>query len=191
MLTGSGEDVLSMSTGTGFQLLQEMVEEAEVMEEIDLIDVVQEDEKIYIRLIANTAGLQYPIDLDPTVFVKFYDRGARTFAPDFSNGNQNGKYSQTNNPGRVNRGTESFLPQNGLVGYWPMDGDFDDDSGNGNDGTGTGGVTTTTGKFGEAGDFDGVDDYVYAVDSASLDVSSEVTVSAWVNPDQTPLGADA
>lgn len=73
-----------------------------------LAETVSTSQTIYVRLIADVQGLTYPIDLDPTVFVKFYDTGARTFAPDFSTGGQNGAYSQTNNPGRVNRGTESL-----------------------------------------------------------------------------------
>ncbi|MFA5352038.1 MAG: hypothetical protein WC304_02020 [Candidatus Gracilibacteria bacterium] len=32
--------------------------------------------------------LRYPIDIDPTTFVTLVDRGGRTFAPDFSTGNQ-------------------------------------------------------------------------------------------------------
>ncbi len=57
-------------------------------------------------MVADVSDLVYPIDLDPTVYVKLYDRGARTFAPNFEDGSQNGKYSQTNTPGRINRGIE-------------------------------------------------------------------------------------
>ncbi len=48
----------------------------------------------------------------------------------------------------------------GLVGYWDMDGNFEDKSGNENDGTSQGGTDFSSGVFGKAGNFDGVDDYL-------------------------------
>jgi hypothetical protein len=38
------------------------------------------------------------------------------------------------------------------------------------------------GKFGNALEFDGVDDYVEVPDSDSLDITDAITVEAWVNP---------
>jgi len=70
----------------------------------------------------------------------------------------------------------------GLVGYWSFDDWADpgrDDSGNGNDGT-VHGATWTTGKFGGALSFDGVDNYVSVSDDAALDITGNITVSAWV-----------
>lgn len=53
---------------------------------------------------------------------------------------------------------------------------------NNNDGEAENGVTMdATGKINGADDFDGSDDYVEVADSASLDITSEVTVEAWVN----------
>ena len=43
------------------------------------------------------------------------------------------------------------------------------------------GATWTQGKFGKALSFDGVDDYVEVPDSASLDITDEITIEAWVN----------
>jgi len=59
-----------------------------------------------------------------------------------------------------------------------------DDSGYGNDGTGFGtdGPNWTTGKFGSALVFDGVDDYVDAGSDASLVNPTAMTVSVWVKP---------
>ncbi|MCF7836107.1 hypothetical protein K9N08_00405, partial [Candidatus Gracilibacteria bacterium] len=129
----------------------------------------------------NGTILTYPLDLDPSTYIRLVNRGARTFAPNFEDGNQNGQYSQTNNPGAINRGTEGFIPQNGLVGYWPMDGDWADDSTNSNNGTAAGGATfTDSGKWGEAGSFDGVDDYVSAASvDLGLNGTSEMSISGW------------
>jgi len=42
------------------------------------------------------------------------------------------------------------------------------------------GATWTTGKFGSALSFDGVDDYVEVPDDDSLDITDEITIEAWV-----------
>lgn len=57
-----------------------------------------------------------------------------------------------------------------------------DASGQGNDGEIDGATWTTAGKFGNALDFDGIDDSVAIVDDASIDVPTSVTASAWVKP---------
>jgi len=52
------------------------------------------------------------------------------------------------------------------------------------------GANWTTGKFGKALSFDGVDDYVEVPDSESLNITSAITISAWVyykeNPSEWP-----
>ena len=58
-----------------------------------------------------------------------------------------------------------------------------DASGLGNDGT-VSGATWTTGKYGSALTFDGVDDWVTIPDDNSLDVTTGITLSAWVRPTQ-------
>lgn len=71
----------------------------------------------------------------------------------------------------------------GLVGYWPFDGDAKDYSGNGNHGT-TYGVTLTADRSGKAGcayNFDGAS-YVEVPGSSSLQISSSITLAAWVKP---------
>ena len=62
-----------------------------------------------------------------------------------------------------------------------------DASGRGNTGTISGATRTTTGKFGSALSFDGVNDMVTVADSASLDLTNRATLEAWVNP--TALGS--
>ena len=42
----------------------------------------------------------------------------------------------------------SYVPSNGLVGWFPFNGNANDESGNGNNGTMNGGITNTTDRFG-------------------------------------------
>ena len=79
----------------------------------------------------------------------------------------------------------NYVPTNGLVGYWPFNGNANDESVNTNDGT-VNGATLTTDRFGNASsayDFDGVDDYISGTASSSLDVSTTQTLSmsCWIN----------
>jgi hypothetical protein len=82
---------------------------------------------------------------------------------------------------------DSGTPMNesGLVGYWNFDEGTGtiahDSSGNNNDGT-IYGATWTSGKYGQALSFDGVDDYVEMAENTDLDPhTSNWTISAWVN----------
>ena len=56
-----------------------------------------------------------------------------------------------------------------------------DSSGRGNNGT-VSGAAWVQGRFGSALSFDGVNDMVTVLDSASLDLSTGMTLEAWVNP---------
>lgn len=62
-----------------------------------------------------------------------------------------------------------------------------DGSGNGNVGT-VSGATWTRGRYGNALRFDGVGDVVRVPPSTSLDVGSEVTLSAWIRPAASQSG---
>jgi hypothetical protein len=57
-----------------------------------------------------------------------------------------------------------------------------DSSGKGNPGTVAGATRTTSGRFGRALSFDGVNDLVNVVDSSTLDLTNALTLEAWVNP---------
>jgi hypothetical protein len=57
-----------------------------------------------------------------------------------------------------------------------------DASGKSNAGTVSGATRTTSGRFGRALTFDGVNDIVNVPDSPTLDLTSAVTMEAWVNP---------
>ena len=73
----------------------------------------------------------------------------------------------------------------GLVGYWKFDESATtsgaiDSSGNGNDGTYYGDASTTAGKYGNGGVFDGSGDYINAGDINSIDGVNKLTISAWM-----------
>ena len=56
-------------------------------------------------------------------------------------------------------------------------------SGNGNTGTLAGGAAwSISGRFGKAVSFDGVNDLVSVADAATLDLTTGMTIEAWVNP---------
>jgi hypothetical protein len=57
-----------------------------------------------------------------------------------------------------------------------------DASANGNTGSIAGATRTASGRFGRALSFDGVDDSVTIADAAVLDLSTGMTLEAWVNP---------
>jgi RHS repeat-associated protein len=59
-----------------------------------------------------------------------------------------------------------------------------DSSGTGNSGTISGATRTASGKNGSALDFDGVDDLVTVPDANSLDLTTGMTLEAWVRPAQ-------
>ena len=82
-------------------------------------------------------------------------------------------------------------PGTAPVGAWGFDETsgptVTDGSGRGNNGTIAGATRTTSGRFGSALTFDGINDWVTVADSASLDLSTRATLEAWVNP--TALGS--
>ena len=61
-----------------------------------------------------------------------------------------------------------------------------DSSGNGNNGTISGATWTTAGKYGSALSFNGASSRVVISDSASLHLSSGMTLEAWVSPKTAP-----
>ena len=76
----------------------------------------------------------------------------------------------------------NYVPTNGLVGWWPFNGNAVDESVNTNDGT-VNGATLTTDRFGNANSaysFDGVDDHVNLLYNSSLNCPAG-TVNVWVN----------
>jgi hypothetical protein len=80
----------------------------------------------------------------------------------------------------------------GLVGAWGFDElagtTVTDSSGGGQTGTISGAIRTTTGRFGGALSFDGVNDWVTIPDSNPLDLTTAMTIEAWIRPSQ--VGTD-
>lgn len=80
----------------------------------------------------------------------------------------------------------SQIPTNGLVAYYPFNGNANDESGNNNNGTVYGGALLTNDRKGNANrafSFDGVNDYIHINNSSSLQSpNKEITISAWVKP---------
>ncbi|MEW5937051.1 MAG: GLUG motif-containing protein [Candidatus Thermoplasmatota archaeon] len=86
--------------------------------------------------------------------------------------------------------TESWgVTYQSLVAQWKMNesswtgaaGEVVDSSTYGHNATAYNGAQTTTGKYGRAGLFDGVDDYVSYPDDPDLDLVGDFTVCAWMN----------
>lgn len=71
----------------------------------------------------------------------------------------------------------------GLVAYYPFNGNANDESGNANNGGVYGGATLVDDRFGNpssAYQFDGIDDYIEIPDSPSLSVYNKFTVLVWI-----------
>ena len=76
--------------------------------------------------------------------------------------------------------------EQGLVADYHFDGDANDSSGNENNGTIYGGAAFVDGVSGQALSFDGVDDYVNVSDAPTLDLTTALTIEAWINPEVFP-----
>jgi hypothetical protein len=87
----------------------------------------------------------------------------------------------------------SYVPTNGLVGWWPFNGNANDESGNGNNGIVNGATLTTdrNGNVGKAYSFDGVSEFIEVPSSSSISVSTSYSISTWLLADvwsfQSPL----
>jgi len=82
----------------------------------------------------------------------------------------------------------SYVPADGLVGYWPFNGNANDESGNNNNGT-VNGATLTTDRFGNnnAYNFDG-NSFIQIDNWNSIIGNTPFTVSFWTNPNQNNNG---
>jgi hypothetical protein len=74
----------------------------------------------------------------------------------------------------------SYVPSNGLVGYWPFNGNANDESGTGNNGTVNGAVLTTDrfGNIDKAYAFDGLNDFINVLHNQSLNLPNG-TINLW------------
>ncbi|MBP6694787.1 MAG: T9SS type A sorting domain-containing protein [Saprospiraceae bacterium] len=77
----------------------------------------------------------------------------------------------------------TYVPTNGLVGYWPFNGNANDESGNGNNGTVNGGVALTTDRLGNSNScylFPGSSNsYIDCGSSPTLQISGPLSISGW------------
>lgn len=84
-----------------------------------------------------------------------------------------------------------YLPTDGLVAWWPFNGNANDESGNGNDGV-VNGATLTEDRNGvpnSAYNFNGIDNYIEVFHNPQLSFSDEqaVTLSYWLSISELPL----
>jgi hypothetical protein len=81
--------------------------------------------------------------------------------------------------------TPSYVPSNGLVGWWPFNSNANDESGNGNNGT-VNGATLTLDRNGVANcayGFDGVNDNIIVTNNSlfSFLLNNDYSINIWMN----------
>jgi hypothetical protein len=84
----------------------------------------------------------------------------------------------------------SYVPTNGLVGWWPFNGNANDESGNGNNGT-VNGATLTSDRFGNSNssfDFNGSNNFIEVQHNSTLNFTNAVSFSFWLNSPDYSLG---
>jgi hypothetical protein len=77
----------------------------------------------------------------------------------------------------------SYLPSDGLVAWYPFNGNANDESGNGNDGV-VNGALMASDRFGnqmKAYSFDGLDDYIDCGSMEGIAGIAQMTISCWIN----------
>ena len=87
----------------------------------------------------------------------------------------------------VNAQVPSYVPTNGLVAYYPFNGNANDASGNGNNGVVNGATLTSdrNGNVENAYNFDG-SNFISVSDNDLLDLTNDFTISSWFNPSSFP-----
>ncbi len=82
----------------------------------------------------------------------------------------------------------SYVPSNGLLGYWPFNGNANDESGKGYNGIVNSATLTNdrNGKANQAYSFNGVNNYIKVNDNLDFKFSSH-TISFWYSRDALPL----
>jgi hypothetical protein len=82
----------------------------------------------------------------------------------------------------------SYIPTDGLLGWWPFNGNANDESGNGNNGT-VNGATLTSDRFGNISksyNFNGNSDYI-SVPNIAIQGNNERTFSSWFLTYNNPI----
>ena len=87
----------------------------------------------------------------------------------------------------------SYVPTDGLVGYWPFNGNANDESGNGNNGV-VNGAALAIDRFGnidKSYSFDGISNYISINNSSSLNIiGTQITLSFWLYSNNNPNDAN-
>jgi gliding motility-associated-like protein len=86
----------------------------------------------------------------------------------------------------------SYVPTNGLVGWWPFNGNANDESGNGNHGT-VNGATLTSDRFQKINsgyNFDGVNDDIFFGYLDDLGNQNSISISLWFTIDYYGTAAE-
>lgn len=86
------------------------------------------------------------------------------------------------------------FPTDGLVAYFPFNGNANDESGHGYNGTPMNGIQLTTDRFGNGSSafhFDGIDDYILINNSTALDLGSDFTLTAFLFTEAPPVPGDS
>ncbi len=75
----------------------------------------------------------------------------------------------------------NYLPTNGLVGWWPFNGNANDESGNENHGTVNGATLTSdrNGEVNKAYSFDGINDFISIDLINSNNTKNDISISCW------------
>lgn len=83
----------------------------------------------------------------------------------------------------------NYVPTNGLVGWWPFNGNANDESGNGNHGTVNGATLTSdrNGNYGSAYNFDGISNYIKCTNSGPTG-NPTFSIGFWIKSAQTTYG---
>ncbi len=83
----------------------------------------------------------------------------------------------------LNAQVPSYVPTNGLVAYYPFNGNANDASGNGNNGVVNGATLTSdrTGNANAAYNFNGSSSLIEIPDTNKFNLSRDFTISTWVN----------
>ena len=86
----------------------------------------------------------------------------------------------------------TYVPTNGLVGWWGFNGNANDESVNGNDGVVNGAILAND-RFGNPNSayaYDGFDDWIEVNHSASLNINQEISICANINAASLPSGTN-
>ena len=83
----------------------------------------------------------------------------------------------------ISQDLPSYVPTDGLLAYYPFNGNANDASGNGKNGT-VDGANLTSGRFDNetsSYSFDGEDDWIDFIEHPNLKIKNSLTYSAWIN----------